>query len=87
MELLQKAVTELLYDYGPLAKNPVWRFSYGFLDEIFSTDKITAGISGAEYIEIIKQNFGFDLANEIVNVDIELEIPYYYMEVQNLTLR
>jgi hypothetical protein len=42
----------------------------------------SASLSGAEYIEIIRQNFGFDPENGIDHVDLDLNEPRYYIEVQ-----
>ena len=33
-------------------------------------------------IEIVRQNFGFDLANDITEVELDLNEPHYYLEVR-----
>jgi len=43
---------------------------------------LTTGIKGEEYIEIVRQNFGFDPANGILTVTLDTEMPHYYIEVR-----
>jgi len=47
---------------------------------VFSS--LTAGIKGEEYIEILRQNFGFDPANGILAATLDTETPRYYIEVR-----
>jgi len=42
----------------------------------------TASVTNAESIEIIRQNFGFDLLNGITHVELDLNEPHYYLDVQ-----
>ena len=42
---------------------------------------MAAGLKGSERINIVRQNFGFDLANGILSVTLDLQIPHYYLEV------
>ena len=44
----------------------------------------TASISNAEFIEIIRQNFGFDLKTGITSVELDLSEPHYYIEVKKI---
>lgn len=44
----------------------------------------SASISNSEYIEIIYQNFGFDLENGITKVELNMNEPHYYMEVRKI---
>ena len=60
-------------------------YGYDMVTRVGSTlvfQGLTAGLNGAEHIEIIRQNFGFDLANGIVNVTLDINEPHYYMEVR-----
>ena len=42
----------------------------------------TASVSNYEAIEIVRQNFGFDLAAGVTEVALDLEEPHYYLEVR-----
>ena len=42
----------------------------------------TASISNGEFIEILRQNFGFDLQTGVTSVELDLNEPHYYMEVK-----
>lgn len=44
----------------------------------------TASISDCEAIEIIRQNFGFNLARGITNVVLDMNEPHYYLEVREV---
>ncbi len=44
----------------------------------------TASISNTDDIEIIHQNFGFDIANGITEVELDMNQPHYYLEVRKL---
>lgn len=44
----------------------------------------TASITGYEEIEIISQNFGFDLANGITSVTLELTQDHYWMQIRKV---
>ncbi|MBR2403618.1 MAG: hypothetical protein IKB01_12810, partial [Lachnospiraceae bacterium] len=46
--------------------------------------KQTASLSNSEFIEIIYQNFGFDLENGITEVELDVNEPHYYMEVRKV---
>ena len=43
---------------------------------------MTAGITGTERINIVRQNFGFDPENGIFNVSLDPKAPHYYLEVR-----
>ena len=47
-----------------------------------SFTKQSATISGYDEIEIVNQNFGFDLATGITKVELDLNKPHYYLEVR-----
>lgn len=42
----------------------------------------TAGLEDRGQIEIVRQNFGFDLENHITEVPLDLTEPHYYLEVR-----
>jgi len=42
----------------------------------------TASISNYDAIEIVRQNFGFDLAGSITNVALDMNEPHYYLEIR-----
>ena len=44
----------------------------------------SASVSNSQFIEIIYQNFGFDLENGITQVELDVNEPYYYMEVRKV---
>lgn len=44
--------------------------------------KQTASVSNYNAIEIVRQNFGFDLANGITEVELDSNEPHYYLEVR-----
>ena len=50
---------------------------------VFSS--MTAGLICDDNIEVIRQNFGFDLANGTLNVTLDMEIPHYYIELRGAT--
>lgn len=42
---------------------------------------LSASISNSDYIEILRQNFGFNLKKNITRVDLDLNTPRYYLDV------
>ena len=44
----------------------------------------SASVSNSQFIEIIYQNFGFDLENGITKVELDVNEPHYYMEVRKV---
>ena len=42
----------------------------------------TAYLEDRGQIEIVRQNFGFDIENGINEVALDLAIPHYYLEVR-----
>lgn len=44
----------------------------------------SASISGYDEIEIVTQNFGFDIPNSITETALDLSIPHYWLEVRKL---
>jgi len=51
------------------------------LDPSLTFNSLTAGISGTNRIEIVRQNFGFDIRNGISNLTLDSNVPHYYLEV------
>ena len=45
----------------------------------------TASVSNTQFIEIVYQNFGFDLENGITQVKLDVNEPHYYMEVRKIS--
>ena len=43
----------------------------------------TARLEDRGQIEIVRQNFGFDLANDIREVELDVTNPHYYLEVRS----
>ena len=52
------------------------------LDSNLSFTKQTAQLEDRGQIEIVRQNFGFDLANGINQVELDSSVPHYYLEVK-----
>ena len=59
-------------------------YGYDMLTQLGSDlefSKVTAGISGAGRIVIVRQNFGFDPQNGVLNVTLDPQEPHYYLNV------
>lgn len=54
------------------------------LGSSFTFAQQTASISNTEFVEITVQNFGFDLEKGIRQVELDLNVPHYYMEVHKV---
>ena len=46
-----------------------------------SFTKQTASVSDTEYVKIVRQDFGFDIQNGVDSVELDPNIPHYYIEV------
>lgn len=62
------------------------RRTYGYdmvtkLDTNLTFKSLTASIRNADTAEMIQQNFGFDLTNNITKVELDPENKHYYMEI------
>ena len=42
----------------------------------------TASLEDRGQIEIVRQNFGFDIENGVNEVELDMEEPHYYLEVR-----
>ena len=61
------------------------RNGYDMVTKLGSTLSFTgqsASISNGEFVEILRQNFGFDLQTGVTSVELDLNEPHYYMEVK-----
>lgn len=58
---------------------------YDFVTRLGSNLTFTGQITKLEahdQLEIVRQNFGFDLANDITEVELDLNEPHYFLEVR-----
>ena len=46
----------------------------------------TASVSNTQDIEILRQNFGFDLENGVTKVELDLAQEHYYLEIRKVNL-
>ena len=63
------------------------RNGYDMVTQLGSTlefSKQSASVSNSQFIEIVYQNFGFDLENGITQVELDMNEPHYYMEVRKV---
>ncbi|MBQ3103640.1 MAG: hypothetical protein IJC58_05080 [Oscillospiraceae bacterium] len=54
------------------------------VDSALSFTAQSASLSNYNAVEIINQNFGFDLAAGVDSVELDCNIPHYYMEIQRV---
>ena len=54
------------------------------LGSAFKFSEQTASVSNTQFVEIVYQNFGFDLENGITQVELDVNEPHYYMEVRKI---
>lgn len=52
------------------------------LGSVLSFARQSASLSDTDEIEIIRQNFGFDLSEGTTEVELDPEVPHYYIEVR-----
>ena len=63
------------------------RNGFDMVTQVGSTlefSKQSASVSNSQFIEIIYQNFGFDLEKGITKVELDVNEPHYYMEVRKV---
>ena len=73
------------YDYYGAHLGNIGVYGYDMVITLgsgFVFDSLTASIAGSEWIEIVRQNFGFDPENDILVVTLDLDMPHYYIEVR-----
>lgn len=81
LKISAKMVKQASIDYVGENKN---RNGYDMVTTLGSNlvlTKQTASINNTENIDIINQNFGFDLENGITEVNLDITQEYYYLEV------
>ena len=47
-------------------------------------ERITASISNGSQLELVRQNFGFDLAQGVTRVELDHNTEHYYLEVRRI---
>ena len=75
------------FDYHCTASENKGVSGYDAVTELGSNlnfTKQTARLEDRGQIEIVRQNFGFDLANGINEVTLDKAIPHYYLEVKGI---
>ena len=63
------------------------RNGYDMVTQLGSTLEFSsqsASLSNSQFIEIVYQNFGFDLENGITQVELDVNEPRYYMEIRKV---
>jgi hypothetical protein len=53
-------------------------------ESILKFDEQVASIDDHGYIEILEQNYGFDLENDVKEVTLDMMVDYYYMVVRRI---
>lgn len=73
------------FDFGCSDSDNVGIQGYDMVTQLGSTlhfDKLTADIINTEFIEILHDNFGFDLAKDITKVTLDPNTEHYYLKVR-----
>ena len=52
------------------------------LGSVLSFGRQTARIRHGENVEIVRQNYGFDVAGGVTQVELDPEVERYYLEVR-----
>ena len=82
VEVAAKMVKEASMDFRGANMN---RNGYDMVTKLGSSLTYTgqtASMSNTEHIEILRQNFGFDLENGITKVELDLAQEHYYLEIR-----
>jgi hypothetical protein len=73
--------------YSNIAAEPdMGIYGYEMLTQLGSNlifESLTAGLTGTNRIEIVRQNFGFDLENRVYDVVLDPNIQRYFIEVRH----
>jgi hypothetical protein len=88
LELRAEMIKPGSFDFYGTGSSNMGVYGYDMVTALGSNlefNSITANITGAELITIVRQNFGFDIENGIVNVTLNPEVPHYYLEVLKAT--
>ena len=86
-EITVEQTKEASYDYYCVASENAGVEGYDTvtsLGSILTFTNQTAAISNTDNIEIVRQNFGFDLENGITKVDLDLSQEHYYLEIRRI---
>ena len=78
-------VKEGSFDYFCSDKNNEKLYGYDMVTKLGSTLDFrsqSASLSNTDSIEIVRQNFGFDPANHITSVKLDMAQAHYYLEVR-----
>ena len=73
------------FDYGCSGSENVGLQGYDFVTQLGSNLEFTqqtASLVNTETIEIINQNFGFDLENGVSEVSLDPDTEHYYLEIR-----
>lgn len=54
------------------------------LESNLSFDQITAELTSTDHIKIVRQNFGFDLKNNISKVELDPDTEHYYLDISTV---
>ena len=76
------------YDFGCSGSENVGLQGYDLATALGSNlvfTSQTAALTNAENIEIVRQNLGFDPANGVTEVILDLSEPHYYLEIRPVT--
>jgi len=74
------------YDFHGSRSGNTGVHGYGMMTRLGSDlefSNASAGLIGTERIEIVRQNLGFDPANDILNVALNINVPHYYIEIRS----
>ena len=74
------------FDYACSGSDNVGVEGYDMVTELGSSLSFTrqqAAIENFGGIEIVRQNFGFDIENGVTQVELDMKEPHYYLEVRN----
>ena len=88
MTLLASQTKEASFDYACTDRGN--RGVYGFdmvmtLGTALEFTQVTASIVLGDEIELVRQNFGFDLENGVTQVTLDPATEHYYLEVRRIS--
>lgn len=73
------------FDFYGSGSDNMGVYGYDMLTKLGSNltfGNVTAELAGADQVEIVRQNFGFDPANNVLEVTLDAETLHYYIEVR-----
>ena len=74
------------YNFYGFGSDDMGVFGYDILTQLNDNlpfTEMTAELIGATSTDIIRQNFGFDPGNGVLDATLDLSVPHYYMETRN----